>query len=503
MKNKKSITIQVILVAAVIIFLNVLAAKFYFRLDFTADQRYTLSQATKDILRSLEEPVTVTAYFTEGLPPDYSVAREDFKDLLIEYANISKGLVVFEFLDPNADQATEQKAVAAGISPLRINMREKDEVIQKKAYMGAIIQMGDDSEAIPFLQPGAAMEYSLSTSIKKLSVTDKPLVGLIQGHGEASLQSMQQVMQSLSVLYTIEPVSLDNPEVDLSKYVTIGIVGPKDTIPDNHFTVLDNYLANGGNLFIAMDRVEGDLSVAQGKSISTGLENWLSNKGLVVENNFVVDVNSGSVSVQQQNFPFPMQVRFHYLPIITNFADHPITKGLEQILLPFASSISYTGDTSNQYLPIAFTSEKSGTQSPPFYFDINKKWADHDFPLSNLPVAALLKGNLAGDTKSAIVVVSDGQFPVNGEGQRAQQISKDQVSLMVNSIDWLSDDTGLIELRTKGVTARQLDQLEDGKRALIKWFNFAIPIILMLIYGFIRMQRKRNLRVKRMEEGYI
>lgn len=503
MKNKKSITTQVILVVAVIIFLNILAAKFFFRLDFTADQRYTLSNATKDILRSLDEPVTVTAYFTEGLPPDYAVSRSDFKDLLLEYANISRGMVVFEFLDPNTDQAIEQKAVAAGISPARINLREKDEVIQKKAYMGAIVQIGEESEAIPFLQPGAAMEYSLSTSIKKLSVVNKPVVGLVQGHGEPSPQTMQQVMQSLSILYNIEPVSLDNPEVDLSKYVTIGIVGSKDTIPERHFMALDNYLAQGGNLFIAMDRVEGDLSVAQGKSISTGLENWLLTKGLVVENNFVVDVNSGNVSVQQQNFPFPMQVRFHYLPVITNFADHPITKGLEQILFPFVSTVTYTGDTTNQYLPIAFTSEKSGTQSPPFYFDINKKWTETDFPLSNLPIAALLKGNLVGNVESAIVLIADGQFPINGEGQQAKQISKDQVSLMVNSIDWLSDDTGLIELRTKGVTVRPLDQVEDGTRALIKWFNFSIPIILILIYGFIRLQRKRNLRVKRMEEGYV
>jgi len=252
-----------------------------------------------------------------------------------------------------------------------------------------------------------------------------------------------------------------------------------------------------------MDRVDGDLSTAQGKTISTGLEEWLAAKNLVIENNFVVDVNSGGVQVQQPNFPFPMQVRFHYLPIITNFADHPITKGLEQILFPFASSISYTGDTTNHFTPIAFSSEKSGTQSPPLYFDINKKWTENDFPLSRLPIAGVLKGNLVGEVESAIVLVADGQFPVGGEGQRAQQIDKDNISLMVNSIDWLSDDTGLIDLRTKGVATRPLDQIEDGKKALLKWLNFLLPIILILIYGFIRLQRRRSLRVKRMEEGYV
>ncbi len=74
---------------------------------------------------------------------------------------------------------------------------------------------------------------------------------------------------------------------------------------------------------------------------------------------------------------------------------------------------------------------------------------------------------------------------------------------MVNSIDFLSDDTGLIDLRTKGVTSRPLDQVEDGKKAFLKWLNFLLPIVLILVYGIFRMQQKRNLRVKRMEQGYV
>ncbi len=316
---------------------------------------------------------------------------------------------------------------------------------------------------------------------------------------------MNQVMQSLSVLYDVEPVNLGDSATDLSKYKTLIIVGPKDTIPPFEFSKLNNYLANGGNLFIAIDRVEGDLSTAQGKSITTGLEKWLADKGLTVENSFVVDANCGSVGVQQHQgmFNFTTNVKFPYLPIIVKFADNPITKGLEQVILPFASPITYTGDSTKTFTPIVQTSDKSGTQSPPLYFDINKKWGDKDFPLSNLTVGAILTGKIVGDKKSSIVLIGDGQFPVNGEGGRSQQLSQDNVSLMVNSVDYLSDDTGLIDLRTKGVTSRPLDQIDDAKKALLKWLNFLLPIILILIYGFIHMQRKRALRMRRMEEGYI
>lgn len=503
MKNKKSITTQIFLVIAVLVVVNILSQQFFFRLDFTADQRYTLSQATKNILKQLDEPVTVTAYFTQDLPPDLATTKNDFKDLLVEYASLSGGKVLYEFIDPVTDQAIEQKAFQSGIQPVLVSTREKDEATQKKVFMGALLQMGTESEVIPFMQPGAAMEYSLSTSIKKLSLTDKPFIGILQGHGEPSLNSMGQVMQSLSILYNIEPVNLNDSATNLSKYKTLAIVGPKDSIPNFHFMLLENYLASGGNLFIAMDRVDGDLTTVQGKSIETGLETWLSSKGLVVESNFVVDASCGSVSVRQGNFPFPVQLKFPYLPMIVNFEDHPVTKGLEQVLLPFASSIVYTGDTTNRFEAIARSSEKAGTLSAPLYFDVNKKWNDNDFPLSNITVGAALRGNLVGDAESGIVLFSDGQFPVNGEGQRAQQIAQDNVSLMVNSIDWLSDDTGLIDLRTKGVSSRPLDQIEDGKKLFLKWLNFLLPILLIIIYGIIRMQRTRNLRVKRMEEGYI
>ncbi|MEA3477221.1 MAG: hypothetical protein U9R60_03515, partial [Bacteroidota bacterium] len=73
----------------------------------------------------------------------------------------------------------------------------------------------------------------------------------------------------------------------------------------------------------------------------------------------------------------------------------------------------------------------------------------------------------------------------------------------VNSIDWLSDETGLIDLRTKEVTSRPLDQLSDGKTSFLKWLNFTLPILLIVVYGILRYQQRRRIRNKRMEEGYV
>jgi ABC-type uncharacterized transport system involved in gliding motility auxiliary subunit len=102
-----------------------------------------------------------------------------------------------------------------------------------------------------------------------------------------------------------------------------------------------------------------------------------------------------------------------------------------------------------------------------------------------------------------MVVIGDGNFAVNGAGQQAQQINADNVNLMVNAIDWLTDDTGLIELRTKGVTNRPLDQLEDGRKTFLKYLNFLLPILLIIFYGIVRSQRNRALRYKRMQENFV
>ena len=504
MNTKKSLISYILIVAGILILLNILAYRFFFRLDFTADDRYTLSTATKNILKELDDPVTVTAYFSEDLPPQIGQTKNDFKDLLIEYANKSKGNVLYEFINPNEKEDTEQEAMKAGISPVVINVREKDQAVQKKAYLGAVIKYGDKTEVIPFMQQGAAMEYALSTAIKKLTVADKPLIGFIQGHGEPTFSEFQQAMASLNVLYQVESVNLTD-STDLSKYKTVCLIAPTDTVPSNELAILDRYLAKGGNLYLAINRVDGDFTSLSGYEVTTGIESWLASKGLKIENNFVIDAQCSTVNVQQQQgmFTFNTQMTFPYLPLSNNFADHAITKGLENVLFEFVSSMNYTGDTTIRYQPLVFSSEKSGTQTCPVYFNIQQRWTDASFPLSKLTLAALLEGKLSGNADSKIVVVADGDFAVNGTGQGARQRQPDNVNLMVNSIDFLSDDTGLIDLRTKGVTSRPIDQLEDGTKTLLKYLNFLLPIILIIIFGVVNAQRNRIKRMKRQYEDYV
>lgn len=507
MLTRKKVRTSILLVLGILLLVNLIASRFFFRLDYTADQRYTLSKATKDILNQLSEPVTISAYFSEDLPPNVEQVRQDFRDMLIEYSSNSNGLIVYEFINPSENQESEMKAQQNGIQPIMINVRERDQMKQQRAYLGALVQMGDRKEVIPFIQPGAAMEYALSTNIKKLSVKDKPTVALLQGHGEASLSSMPQLNSQLSILYSVETIEFSDTTGVPLQYKTLVVIAPKDTVPQFHFNYLDEFLKRGGRLLVALNTVGGDLSNGTGNKVYTGFETWLKQKGIEVEENFVIDASCSNIMVRQQQGPFMMNtpVQFPYLPNITNFTKHPITDGIESVVLIFASPIRLTpNDTSVVMVPLAVTSEKSGIQNPPLSFDVMKQWTLSDFTLSSLPVAALIESKVPGTSGYKMVVFSDGDFAVNGEGQNAQQLSEDNISFMSNAIDWLSDDTGLIELRTKGVTSRPLDaSLEDGTKTLLKYLNFLLPLALVIIYGVFRFQLKRKKRNELMNTEYV
>lgn len=499
----KKTSTSVLLIIGVLLLVNLLSEQHFFRLDLTEDKQYTLGSATENMMKSLKNPITVKAYFSENLPTNIAKTRKDFEAYLIEYARLSDANLVYEFIDPSESTEKERKAIESGINPIMINVREKDQMKQQKAFLGAVLEFEEQREVIPFVQPGASLEYLLSSSIKKITLTNKPSVGWIQGLGSPSLEQMLEVKQGLEVLYNLTPYQLSGSDPVPNTFKTLVLVNPSDSLQKETLRQLDHFLERGGNVLIALNRVKGDLSTAYGSSVDTGVEEWLEEKGVLIKDDFIIDAQCASVGVQQEQgmFRFNTSVSFPYLPIINTFSDHPITKGLEAMVLQFASPIQYiANDSLKKFTPIAFSSEKSGSLSAPLFFDIQKQWSDADFPLNKQPVAGVLEQTHWNGTVSRICLISDGDFAVNES--RSQQLQADNVNFMVNAIDWLSDDTGLIDLRTKGINYRPLDPLEDATKMLLKYLNFLLPIVLVIIYGIFRMQLNKNKRIKRMQESY-
>ena len=208
MKKAKQSWLYPVSVLVILLVINIISDKLFFRVDFTADSRYTLSSATKSILANLDEPVMITAYYSDDLPAEILRTKRDFKDLLTEYHNVSRGQFDFRFVNASSSEEAEQEALNAGVYPIMLNVREKDQVRQQRVFMGAVVEQGRKKEILPIIQPEMPVEYALSSAIRKMSSVHRPLVGILQGHGEPPLMAMQQALAEMEVICDVQLVDL-------------------------------------------------------------------------------------------------------------------------------------------------------------------------------------------------------------------------------------------------------------------------------------------------------
>jgi gliding-associated putative ABC transporter substrate-binding component GldG len=503
MKTKQSLRIAAL--TAALILINLLSYRFFVRLDFTADKIYTLSSSTKNLLNDLSENVSITAYFTKELPPDIMNMRKDFRDLLVEYYQRSHGKMVFEFIDPSASALDEETAARAGIQPLVANIREKDQMKQQKIYLGVIVKCGEQTDVIPFITPGAGMEHALSTSIKKVSQKTKQTLGFSSGHGEAGPDVFPQLMQNLQVMYDAQTVTPSDSLLVPDKISTLVITAPTDSFSDAELSSLERYYQNGGNLILALNRVQGDFNTLSGNPVKTGLEKWLKTKGIILEEEFVIDAACSNIGITQQQggFNFTSQVPFPFFPDIRNFEKHPVTASLESVVFQFTSPMTVNKNADFTFTPLLKSSDKSGLLKLPLTIDINREWTEADFTDAEFLLGGIFEPVETGGKAGKIILFSDGDFFVNGRGQDAHEVQPDNINLIMNAIDYLTDQSGLMELRTKEVTSRPLDELDDSRKAAIKYTNFLLPVILALAFGIYRYQRNRMIRAQRMEKTAI
>ena len=237
------------------------------------------------------------------------------------------------------------------------------------------------------IQPGSGLEYEITTSIKKIILKKKPKIGLIQSDNGVTIGAIPQLVQQLSVMYEIVPFNLSDSSEVSPNYSCMIWISPNDTIPSADFDKVNKYLDRGGNLFLAYSNISGNLQTAEISSKpDIGLKDWLQSKGISMGEQVVIDAACASVTVQQQQGFFTMnsQIEFPYFPQIRKFEKHPITVGLESMMLPFSSPLNIIGsDTTLVINALLQSSEMSGTQNTPNYMNVQKKWAEQDFTAPN------------------------------------------------------------------------------------------------------------------------
>ena len=507
MRTRGHLLRNTLLLIAALVLVNLIGQRFNFRWDVTTDQRYSLSPSTVKLLQSLPEAVTVSAYFTEKMPPDLAIARQDFKELLVEYAAVSKGKVVFEFTDPNQADSLEAKAQQAGVQPLMAQTREKDKAESMRVYMGCTVRMGDRTSSVPVIQQGSALEWILSSAIKEVSIAEKPVLGLVQGHGEPPIEALNQLVQGLSVMYSVTRMAIYDTVPINDRFSALLIVDPQDTFPAVQLQRIHEYLARGKGVVIAYSAVRSDLgsTTPVAEMRYTGLETWLEQHGVRIEQRIITDQRCNQVQVMQQmgNFQLPVQIAFPYFPVISSFADHPISSGLDAVVFQFCSPLLPAGDSTKHFSPLLFTSNKSNALPAPQMFDVSRQWSEVDFTLGPQVVGAEVESTFGGTAPAHLVIFSNGGFCVNGTGQPPMQLHEGNIDLMVNAVDRVTGSNDLLGLRGKEVNYRPIQELSDTMRSGLKTMNLLLPVITALLYGLGRRAWRRAQRIRRMAPDHV
>ncbi len=504
--KKKSVISNLLLILAIVAVVNVIAQRFILRLDFTADGQYTLSNASRKILTGLDEVITVNAYFSEELPPQLLKIKEDFKNQLIEYRAISGGNIEYKFINPNQSEQSEQDAQQKGIAPLLISVNENDKVQQLRAYMGLTLEKGGKTETIASimqpLQSGISMEYALISAIRKISIKSKSKLGFIQGNDEAKTSDFEPVLKELRTIYDIEEYTLKPQESIPPLYKSVIWLNPKDTLQPFATEKINEYLSRGGKVFLAFDVFKNNNQMGSNFVFvhpDVGLRAWLRRFGVEVDSAMVIDTKCGQIMAVQDLGGLRVQIPvvFPYMIQATALAKHPTTEGLEAVYMTFTPALSLSKQTQSQYsvLPLISSSEQTGRVMAPFVIDINKKWTQADFGEKQKMLAALIEGNGG----KLIVLPTAYSFTVSQNGQ--PQLPPDNLNFAINALEWLSDDSGLMEVRNKTVTSRILNTegMSDATRNTIKYANLLMPVLLILAYAMVRRSQYKAKQMRWME----
>jgi len=478
----------VVLVGATLVVINLISVYLFSRLDLTEGRVFSLSQASKDIVANLDDKVIIKLYFSEDLPPPYDTYARYLKDKLEEYRAYARGNLKLELIDP-IKQNKEMEAQRHGIPPIQVNVMGQDKMEIKKVYMGLVLLYENKKEVLPVVQNLSGLEYELSRTIKKLSSRFMPSIGFLTGHEEPDLASeMANLNSVLSREYSPRNINLKGGSTVPLDIKCLLIVGPKTPFSDWEKYALDQYLMQGGKVGLFLDKTDMNLQMGMANLLDLGLDDFLANYGIKVNDDLVIDVQSSKISVRQQS-------------------------GFMTI------SSSYAAGKNLSFIPLVKSSSRSGTQNHPFDANPFREFKRSDFDKSNLLLAAAVQGSfesyfkdkeapepeepsaqfvrpestLTRSPDNRMVVVGDADF-IKDRSIRSQS----NLIFFMNVVDWLSQDENLIAIRSKEVTSRPLKQLSSGQKKLARYANvLGLPVVVIL-FGLLRWRIRKQVKGKQL-----
>lgn len=399
------------------------------------------------------------------------------------------------------------------------------------------------------------LEFSLADGIRKLVINKRLKVAFIEGHGELDKQETADITVALWDYYTVERVRIDGQlnsltERKLFDSTRIRIINKFDAIiiakPDSAFSekdkfIIDQYIMHGGKVLWLIDPVVASMDSLQvnaetmGISLDLNLTDMFFKYGLRLNNDLVMDLSALQIPIKIGDMGGQPQFDFfpwYFFPILTPTSENPIVKNLNAIKTEFISSIEFVNQSSDiDKTVLLSTSRYSRTVNVPVMISLailGENPEERMYNKQNIPVATLLEGSFESlyanrmppeilddegigftetSAETKMIVFADGDIirnqmqlsqgnylplPLGYDKYTRQQFGNKE--LILNVMNYLTDGSGLISIRSKELRLRLLDRTKvENERTYWQILNTVVPVVLVLIFGIILgVLRKRK-----------
>ncbi len=507
------------------------------RLDLTLDERYTLTETTKDILESVDESIKFEIYLDGDFPADLRIFRNEIEQHLIELKNLNSKLE-YQFIDPFEEENTVEKLNKQNISP--IIKRVKTDKGAKEFYIfpyakaickgkQLVFPLIKDAN-LPIEDNVENIEFNFTKAIVEVTKQNKSKIGVFIHHNEFDPKAHQLFYKKLSNKYDIEPFVPTNKNKltseeskGLNKYDALLIIDPQSEFSDTDREAIDQFVMNGGKTMWLIDgvNIKLDSLYKTGKSTVIGKELGLT-KLLF---NYGVRVNPNLIRDFSQNAPISLITdKYNGKPVFTDFDwyynplskyspnSHPIVENIAPVRFEFVSTIDTLDVKGINKKVLLSTSEATSVQGT--LSEVNLGMVDlepnlSEFNQQNKIMAVLLEGEFESAFKNRVhsfdykykemsqenkmIVVSDGDIAKSESSKGIKSIGGDRTGFLygnedflMNSIEYLLDQKRVFKLKNKTLNILYLDpgKIQESK-GFWKWYCMLMPMIILWIIGFL------------------
>lgn len=555
--TKQKMRKQLLIVILILLAINFAGNYFFKRFDLTHDKRYTLSDVTLNIIEKPQEPIYIDVFLEGNFPGEFKRLQDETRQLLEEFKAYNPN-IIFQFSNPLEDEEDKDRAIrdlySLGLTPINVTVEDKGKQSQEVVFPWALVNYGDKTTKVQLLKNmmGAStaekvvssvqhLEYAFAEAVSKVTNEKEKKIAVIKGNGELHEVFIANFLKQIRESYYIAPFTLDsvaanpvNTLKSLKEYDLAVIAKPTEAFTDEEKQVLDQYIVDGGKTLWMIDAVNIEMDSLYNEKGSTlafprdlNVNDMFFKYGIRINPNLVKDEQATMIQLATGEAGSGTQYQeyfWKYAPFIYPESQHPITKNLDGIKLDFANSI----DTLNNNINKTVLLESSGA-SKIIGTPVEVKLDMVAEPLNlkeyegkgYIPVSVLLEGKFSSVFENRIlpfkdasfkeqgvdnkmIVIADGDIIKNQLDQNYQPLELgydkwtnqlyDNKAFLMNCVNYLLDDNGLINIRSKDVSLPLLNKEKVYENyTTAQFITVGLPIIILLLFGLLfTFLRKRK-----------